>query len=180
MRCTGAGHRDGGRSVSDPRPDAPTAAPCPRRVRPVQRAVPRTMRHHRMVTRKKAFRLFSFCTESVGHKVHWHLSFEEANTLSSALKPHVHWKCAGVRAKLGAFRRSVRAISEISALPAARAAPATPPQHASPPARGSEPYHPMPPLQRPTDLRCLSPQVSLVVRSYRGRDVPAREHLTSG
>ena len=40
--------------------------------------------------------------------------------------------------------------------------------------------HPLPPLQRPTDLRCLSPQVSLVVRSYRGRDVPAREHLTSG
>ena len=94
--------------------------------------------------------------------------------LSTGLKPHVHWKCAGVRAKLGAFRRSVRAISEISALPAARAAPATPP-HASPPARRSEPCHPLPTLQRPTDLRCLSPQVSLVVRSYRGRDVPARE-----
>ena len=58
VQCTGTGHQGGGRSVSDPRPDAPTAEPRPRRVRPVQRAVPRATRHHHVVARKKVFRLF--------------------------------------------------------------------------------------------------------------------------
>ena len=47
VHCTGAGRRVGGRSVSDRRPDAPTAASCPRWVRPVPAAAPRaTFPHH--------------------------------------------------------------------------------------------------------------------------------------
>ena len=51
--------RVGGRSVSDRRPDAPTAASCPGRARSVPAAAPRAMCHHHALSGKKVFRLFS-------------------------------------------------------------------------------------------------------------------------
>ena len=99
--------------------------------------------------------------------------------LNTPLKPQCTLRHQAIRGRPpGAKKSSSWCISAISASPAARP-PAQPHASQCPATRGTEPCHPLPPLQRPTDLRCLSPQVSLVVRSYRGRDVPAREHLTS-
>ena len=52
--------------------------------------------------------------------------------------------------------------------------------HATAATRGAEPCQPLPPLQRPTDLRCLSWQVSSVARSCLSRHVQALRQPTSG
>ena len=64
VRSTGTGCRDGGRSVSDRRPEDPTAAAVPRPVRPGQSAGPQATFHHRALSGKKSFDFFRLATSA--------------------------------------------------------------------------------------------------------------------
>ena len=64
VQSTGKGHRVGGRSVSDRRPESLAGATCPRRGQPLSSAGPWATIHHRALTGKKPFGFFPPCDPS--------------------------------------------------------------------------------------------------------------------